>query len=223
MHRLLARVRLQILGRGLPRLLRPRPPAPLVRLGSAYGGWWVPGDLLRPGTVAYCAGAGDDITFDQALLEHGCEVVTFDPTPFAIEAVRNANITDERFTFVEVGWWSETTRLKFYGLAEPGRHGSHSAVIARGSGYFEADVKPVHVLQRELGHDRIDIIKMDIEGAEYEVIDSLLRHGPLPQVLCMEFDQPQPVRKMLATTRDLKRAGYTLANVEFLNYTFIRP
>ena len=31
---------------------------PLVRLGSAACGWWVPEAVLRPGAVAYCAGPG---------------------------------------------------------------------------------------------------------------------------------------------------------------------
>jgi FkbM family methyltransferase len=51
------------------------------------------------------------------------------------------------------------------------------------SAYFIAPVQPVHKLMAELGDDHVDIIKMDIEGAEYRVLESLLASGPLPTVL----------------------------------------
>src|SRR5262245_22754337 len=48
-------------------LVRVQPDPTLVRLGSAGCGWWVPADVVVPGAVAYCAGAGEDITFDLEL------------------------------------------------------------------------------------------------------------------------------------------------------------
>jgi len=75
----------------------------LVRLGSRYGGWWVPKSVLTPAAVAYCAGAGEDITFDLALLEHGLRVTTFDPTPRAVSYVTSLGIADGRFRFAPVG------------------------------------------------------------------------------------------------------------------------
>jgi hypothetical protein len=41
----------------------------LVRLGSKYGGWIVPATLVRPDSVCYCVGVGEDISFDLALIE----------------------------------------------------------------------------------------------------------------------------------------------------------
>lgn len=74
----------------------------------------------------------------------------------------------------------------------------------------------------ELGDERVDIIKMDIEGAEYVVIDQLAREGPLPRALCVEFDQPQPLRRTMSAVETLRRAGYELAHIEFFDYTFVR-
>jgi len=74
---------------------------------------------------------------------------------------------------------------------------------------------------RELHHGRIDLLKIDIEGAEYAVLRSLLEDGLVVKVLCVEFDQPMPV---LATARmilQLKRAGYQPVHAESWNYTFI--
>src|SRR5437899_2285157 len=95
-------------------LLRQTEREHLIRLGTEYGGWWIPSSVIQPGTVAYCAGAGEDISFDVALYERGCRVVTFDPTPRAIEYVRRTGPRDKRFHFVPVGWWDEDTDLPFF-------------------------------------------------------------------------------------------------------------
>ncbi len=202
--------------------LRPRPRPGLVRLGSDYGGWWIPEASAVPGAVAYCAGAGEDITFDLALYERGCAVTTFDPTPRAIAHVEREAPSDARFRFEPVGWWDAESEVKFYSPLYEG-HVSHSIVNLRGTtDYFVAKVKPVHQLMSELGDDHVDIIKMDIEGAEYTVLDSLLRDGPLPPVLCVEFDQPAPLHGTVAAVRRLQRAGYVLNKIDAWNYTFTR-
>jgi FkbM family methyltransferase len=170
--------------------------------------------------VAYCAGAGEDITFDLALHQHGCHVTTFDPTPRAIRHAAAHAPNDDRFRFEPVGWWDEETDLRFYAPRDP-THVSHSAVNLQGThNYFTAHVKPVHKLMSELGDDHVDILKMDIEGAEYRVLDALLADGPRPSVLCVEFDQPQPLRRTLGAIRKLRNANYHLDKIEGGNYTF---
>lgn len=222
MHATTLRIRNKALRTFLQAWLRPRPVSDLVRFGTDYGGWWVPSSAVRPDAVAYCAGAGEDISFDLELHQRGCQVTTFDPTPRAVNFVRTNAPTDERFRFVPVGWWGEDTALRFYGPKNPS-HVSHSVLNLQGtSSFFTARVKPVQALMAELGDDHVDLIKMDIEGAEYSVIDSLLRDGPLPHVLCIEFDQPQPPRKTIGAVRRLRAVGYSLAHIDRWNYTFVR-
>lgn len=194
----------------------------LVRLGTDYGGWWVPRGLAAPGTVAYCAGAGEDVSLDIALHDAGCEVTVFDPTPRAIAYVERHAPTGPRFRFVPIGWWDEETELRFFAPRDPA-HVSHSVVnLQATSEYFMAQVKPVDVLMRDLGDDHVDLIKMDIEGAEYAVIDSLLERGPQPIALCVEFDQPEPIVRTIRAVRKLREAGYALVKIERWNYTFVR-
>jgi FkbM family methyltransferase len=200
-------------------ILRPRRGVDLVRLGSSYGGWWVPLAVLKNPGVAYCAGAGEDVTFDLELAGRGFDVWTFDPTPRAIEHVRKVG---RDLHFLAIGWWGSTTTLRFFAPAKSGDV-SHSAVnLQDTTEYFDAPVTTVNDLARQNGHPRIDLIKMDIEGAEYEVIASLLSGGPLPGVWCVEFDQPQPMRKVLRAIARIRRQGYDLVKIERWNYTFMR-
>jgi FkbM family methyltransferase len=222
MRTLISNARLHAVSLALRARLHPTGRDDLVRIGSDYGGWWIPESLAAPGTVAYCAGAGEDITFDLGLHERGCHVTTFDPTPRAISHVESNAPSGNGFRFVPVGWWNEDTVLRFYAPRDPS-HISHSAVNLQGTDdYFSAPVKPVRQLMAELGDEHVDIIKMDIEGAEYAVIGRLVQEGPLPQALCVEFDQPQPPRRTVAAVEKLRGAGYDLAHIDFFNYTFVR-
>jgi FkbM family methyltransferase len=194
----------------------------LVRLGTPYGGWWVPRAAVRPGAIAYCAGAGEDISFDLALFEAGCAVRVIDPTPRAIAYVHEHAPADARFLFLPVGLWDAADTLSFY-LPSDEAFVSHSAVNLFKTGVgFQAEVKPVDQLMAEVGDDHIDILKLDIEGAEHRVMQSLLDRGPLPGVLCVEFDQPQPLRQVADRVRVLRGRGYRLVKVEQWNYTFVR-
>src|ERR1035437_6300471 len=58
MHQTVILIRNRATREALPRLIRPDVRDDLVRLGSDYGGWWVPAADVKPDVVAYCAGAG---------------------------------------------------------------------------------------------------------------------------------------------------------------------
>jgi FkbM family methyltransferase len=194
----------------------------LVRLGSRYGGWWVPTSVLTPGAVAYCAGAGEDVTFDLALLRHGVRVTTFDPTPRSVSYATSLTIEDDRFRFVPVGWWNDDTDIDLYAPRDPA-HVSYSALDLQGTGEsINVPVRRVATLARELGDTKVDLIKMDIEGAEMTVIPDLLANGPLPRVLCVEFDKVRPLRDVTSLIRRIKRAGLLPARSEGRNVTFVR-
>jgi FkbM family methyltransferase len=201
--------------------LRPRKPADLVRLGTDYGGWWLPEFILRPGAVAYCVGAGEDISFDLALHDRGMRVVTIDPTPRAVSHVKAVAPKSDRFAFVPVGLWDTASELRFYYPRDPATAACSVVNIQHTSEYFTAKVDTLRKLMDDLGDNHIDVLKLDIEGAEHRVIESFIADGVRPVVLCVEYDQPVPIRSVLRSIRLLQQSGYRLLRIEFWNYTFV--
>lgn len=66
---------------------------------------------------------------------------------------------------------------------------------------------------RELGHEAIDILKMDIEGAEYRVIDDMCHGGIWPTQVLVEFHHRFPglgVRMTKAAIATLRGHGYEI-------------
>ena len=202
--------------------LRPAHRPDLVKLGSAYGGWVIPATLLEESSVCYCVGVGEDITFDLALIERfGCQVFAFDPTPRAIQHVKATTSAVGSFHFYPVGLWSADGRLKFFAPQNP-CHVSHSIVNLQGTtGYFEAECKRLSTIMRELEHTSLDLLKLDIEGAEYEVLSSLLEDNIRIKVLCVEFDQPTHLSSIIGMVRRLQQAQYQLVRIDGWNFTFV--
>lgn len=80
----------------------------------------------------------------------------------------------------------------------------------------------------ENGHSRIDLLILDIEGAEYRVLESILEHNLDIRIICIEYDEAhQPLDSMFGkrlrqSLMSLLISGYQLAAVEpYYNYTLI--
>jgi len=222
--RLDGRVRRRALRYALRVAVRRRAHDDLVRLGSSYGGWWVPRSVLGSRAVAISVGVGEDTTFDEELLRHGCEVWAFDPTPRAaahVDRACAAGLLGSRFHFFRVGVWHEDNCLRFYAPADP-THVSHSLVnIQRTSTWFEADVWSLTRAVAQTGRPTPDVLKMDIEGAEVAVVRHMLAGAVRPAALCLELDAPLPASRNLSLIRELRRANYRLAHLEGWNVLFL--
>ena len=219
-RRLRSIFRNRVQGKVIWLLLRPRVELPkLVRLGTRYGGWWIPERVLNSGGVAYCAGVGEDASFDRSLADRGLEVWSFDPTPRSVSYIESKG---EGLNFEAVGWWDREGEEKFYAPAESS-HVSHSIDNPGGStDFFQAKVSPVREIQSRLGHQFLDLVKMDIEGAERVVVPDMLKRGPFPSVLCVEIDYPFTTRRLWLFVKQVCSAGFVLCKVEQRNYTFVQ-
>ncbi|HEX2606578.1 MAG TPA: FkbM family methyltransferase [Flavisolibacter sp.] len=216
-----------------------------IKLGSEYGGWYVPTGLLNENSICYSAGAGEDISFDVELAKMcQCTVLIFDPTPKAkahfdkvIHSMSEGksyqlnehftyngeNNLNEKLVFKNIGIWKENDNLKFYSPKNKD-HVSHSiSNIQNTSNFFEAHVDRLSNIMKANGHKKLDLFKMDIEGAEYEVIDSILQDNIEIKVLCIEFHKTNNSIKIIQEAiNKLENKGYRMFAREHLDISFIR-
>jgi FkbM family methyltransferase len=223
----------------------------LTRLGDAVAGWTLPTSKILPGTTAVCVGAGEDITFDVELNKKGINVITIDPTPRAKAHVglvlaaaasgSSAPINNSqadfyklegfdcrRFTFLDIGLWNENTSKRFFAPRDPNCV-SHSIVnMQRTTTWFEAKCMTLHTICEAMSIKNIQILKLDVEGAEYAVLKNIVDTGLLPEVLCVEFDEaanPLNLRAMKRISEAialLKQSGYVFLHCEYGNALFVR-
>jgi FkbM family methyltransferase len=144
------------------------------------------------------------------------QVHAFDPTPRSCKWIR-AQALPEKFVFHEYGIGPDNGRVLFYPPDNP--NFVSFSVVARSADTAEAIEAPVYSLRtimRMLGHDRIDLLKMDIEGSEYEVIADLIASQVDVRQLLVEFHHRWPevgVNKTKQAIRHLNQAGFLIFNV----------
>lgn len=144
--------------------------------GNDYGGFYINPSLLNENSVVYSFGIGQDISFDLAVIKnHNCQVYGFDPTPKSIAWVQAQNFpTNFHFDGIGIGKKTETAifnlpKNEAYvsgSLYEHAFVDTHKAV--------EVQLRSFEDIAEKLQHPVIDVLKMDIEGAEYDVIDNIL-------------------------------------------------
>ena len=159
----------------------------LVHGGSSYGGWRFVPHLLTSDSVVYSFGIGTDISWDLKLIDDvGCDIHAFDDTP-----VSNAWL--ER-TLRENRWPEKAQHMLLFHHhhyllgAENGNmtidlpvgHGvSFAAVATGGARQFQGhshtvEARTLESLMRMLKHTRLDLLKVDIESAEFGLFNALL-------------------------------------------------
>lgn len=113
--------------------------------------------------------------------------------------------------------WVEECSLKFFVPRNP-LHVSHSITNFQNdydtnADHIEVEATTVDAIVQRYNLDSIPLLKMDIEGAEVSVIESLMKSGPYPGQILVEFDElARPSRsvkrKYEGIDRVLREAGY---------------
>lgn len=188
---------------------------PTLELGIARGAWCLCPDGLNAGSVVYSFGVGTDISFDLALIgRFGATVHAFDPTPRSRDWLRTQTLPD-RFIYHEYGIAAYDGVQDFHAPKNP--ESAHFSPVPRYRGLrlekVAAPVKTLQSIMAELGHDRVDVLKLDIEGGEYDVIGDLLAGPALVGQLLVEFHHNFRTIPFAATAdalRGLRAAGFRI-------------
>jgi hypothetical protein len=74
----------------------------------------------------------------------------------------------------------------------------------------------------ELGHARIDLLKLDVEGAEYEVLEPLFSGDLSCRVFCIDFHKVTSLGHMVDSVNRLRDVGYVPVHVYRTDETFVQ-
>lgn len=227
------------------------PDSEVIRLGSIYGGWSIPKKFNAKDKYFLCAGAGEDISFDCELAElFQCKVITMDPTPRAfqhysevkqsVERGQNCftNAGDKEYQYVINS--SNFTKIVYYpyGFSEhdgmckfffPQNKENVSCSISNLQNtdeYFEAKCLNYKSILKQMNIEAFCLVKLDVEGAEYGAINSIVESGRIPDVLCVDFDEGESALNSKAekrardTVEKLDTCGLKPIFIEGNNITF---
>lgn len=146
--------------------------------------------------------------------------------PLYWDRIISNKIPTEKIRFLSYGLYTKNAKLKFYKPQNP-NFVSHSLVQGmKSKKYINVPVKNLETIMKELQHDKIDLMKIDIEGVECDVIDYMLDKNILPIYLSVDFDLGWSGlcdrKRCDRVINRLKHFGYVVLNSKGQDYSFVR-
>jgi FkbM family methyltransferase len=198
-----------------------------VWYGNKYGGFYVCPALLNEKSIIYSFGIGEDISFDKTINEkHDCHIYAFDPTPKSISWVKSQTIFD-KFHFYEFGINKVSGYVDFY-LPQNPEHVSGSIVALNHSkDKLSVEMKSIKDILLILKHTHVDVLKMDIEGTEYDILEDVPNANISIDQILIEFHSrfyTYGNSKTRHAVKTLKKYGYEIFAISnsFQEVSFIQ-
>lgn len=171
--------------------------------------WTISPPALFEKPLVISLGLAENLSFDLSMIRnYGALVHGFDPTPTTRNWVERNPLPKE---------------FHYYCLAVAGHDGWIELFERRGKGgrrkgpaFQKAPCRRLSGVCRDLGLVRIDVLKMDIEGAEYLALHDILKEGPLPTQIAVEFHhrfEEIGIQKTRQAHQALARHGYRLVHI----------
>jgi FkbM family methyltransferase len=175
---------------GLRRRLRGEPrydqqvALPKLALGGAGRGFAVVPDLMLRTSVVYAFGVGEDAGFELELIGHfGCTLHLFEPRPRFLNWVRQQKLPPQ--ISVHPMGLSDRDGVMTQAPIESATH-SH-ARRDTSNPTSEYQVRRLPTLMKQFGHPHVDVLKLELESAEFYATHSLVTSSVRPTQILVEF------------------------------------
>lgn len=195
--------------------------------GNSYGGFYAIPPSKGKDSVVYSVGIGQDISFDRAIHRAwGCRVYGFDPTPKSKRWFeRQSDVDFMDFHAIGLGTYTGTATFHLPESEKATSGSLNASVQSTLTRPIEVQLSTLKDLMMQLGHNRLDVLKIDIEGAEYEVLPALLADGiEIGQILIEFHDRWVDGIPSKAVHEALAANGYVLVahSAHYEEFTYLR-
>lgn len=179
-----------------------------IRAGDKQdGGWWLCGHNTVPVNecIVYSFGIRDNFSFDHYLANRGCQVHGFDPSPYglpskdAYEQVTNAIYHSFGLGFVDKKYGVNQVPFRWPGLG----------YLSEGN-TAEWQLYRLPTIRKQLSHPQLTILKIDIEGGEWDCMQDIL-DAPW-QELYLELHFPPGEYRITSNTKGALHIQKTIPN-----------
>lgn len=153
------------------------------------GNYKILSDNISQSSIIYSCGIAENISFDEAISQkYGCDVFMFDPTERSNKYMNS--IDNPKLKFFNIGIWKIDGNIKFYMPKNSGGINFSATNLFKTKMHIYLPCKTIKSLMYELNQTKIDILKMDIEGAAFEILEDILDNNIYPHQIIAEIERP---------------------------------
>lgn len=184
--------------------------------------WYLASDILNSNSIIISGGVGTSISFETSIANNiGGEIYLFDPSPTALHTISEISEMPDNIIFHPIGLAGSSGSI---GFGRPDRENEGSYKVGDDI-LFECVTLSSFVEKHKIG--AIDLIKLDVEGFEYDILSDILGSKIFFKQLCVEFhwsnqiDIKQGIFDILVSLMKLYYHGYRCVSLVKSDFTFI--
>ena len=163
-----------------------RPIPGLLSIGQECP-WTILPDGLGPASHVLCAGAGHDISFELELSKRlHCSLYLMDPSPTGQKTWEKSRHLRKGITFLPFALSDHDGDIPLGEPLDP-VEGSYRTLSGNDSRQLRVPARGIISLMMEWRWNHIDLLKLDIEGGEFCVLDALLKSKTPVRQICVEL------------------------------------
>ena len=187
-----------------------------VKYGNKNAQWTIAPEHINSNSTILSFGIGTDISWDLTLIDKfNVTIHAFDPTPTSKKWLSQQDLP-QNFVHHDYGISDKDGKL----ILNSPKNKNHTSFNLfeknKGDEQIEVDVKCLETICDELKLNSIDILKIDVEGSEYKIIDALVSSNIEVKQFLVEFHHrffEDGVNKTKSAVKNLKEKGYKIFSV----------
>ena len=180
---------------------------------------------LSKNSIVYSGGVGSNIALELELIKkYNSKIFVFDPSPMGEETM--SNIKNSNIKFYPIGLANKSGKKYYeeeYSRKKGNKKKASYKISLKGDNFFQCT--SISDFFKKNNHEKIDLLKIDIEGFEYGVLEDIFKNKiPVNQIILEFHGWMKRIPKKLdkIAKKKLKEEGYKLVYKRNDDYTYLK-
>lgn len=148
-------------------------------------------NLINNNSIIYSFGIGQSISFEESISnQFNCKVFCYDPTSLAVNYMDNKKYNKGLIHYKDFGIWNEDKKIKFFHQSKDDHKNTGGSItnLFENESFDLLQCYKLKTIMEQNNHKTVDILKLDIEGAGFEVLEDIINDKIYPKQIVVEFE-----------------------------------